>query len=106
DGVAEVRAQTAKVLGESRPTPAGKAGAANPVVDGLIALLSDREPRPRSFAALALGHLGDPRAVDPLIALAERNGDQDAYLRHSVVMGLAGCARPEQLVALAGHGSP
>ncbi|MBL9205189.1 MAG: HEAT repeat domain-containing protein, partial [Opitutaceae bacterium] len=91
DGDSELRAQTAKVLGDSpkvrAPAPA------------LVALLEDPAPRVRFQATLALGKLGEPTAVKPMLALAEREGT-DPVVRNSLVVGLSGCARPEQLEAL------
>jgi quinoprotein glucose dehydrogenase len=96
DGEAEVRAQAAKVLGERR---IGQAG------DKLIELLKDQNSRVRFFAALSLGKLGEKKAVDALFTMLAENNDQDPILRHGGVMGLAGCATPQQLVAKANDGS-
>src|SRR5262249_12450423 len=60
DGNAEVRAQAAKVLGEHRYTPS---------FDAIAALLRDDSPRVRFFAANALGKLGKPEAVGPILAM-------------------------------------
>ncbi|MBG29739.1 MAG: heme-binding protein [Opitutae bacterium] len=77
----EVRAQVAKVLGESKHLPAANA---------LIELLADNSIRVRFHAALALGKLQVPQAVKPLFALLAQNDDKDAFLRHAAVMGLVG----------------
>jgi quinoprotein glucose dehydrogenase len=92
DNDAEVRAQTAKVLGDA------KAGIA---VDGLIALLRDAEARPKFFAAIALGKLRREGAVPTLLEMLRANDNKDRYLRHAGVMGLAGCANVETLKRLA-----
>jgi len=102
DGDAEVRAQSAKVVGEAADAGVAAAGA----LDGLVVLLADREARPRFFAALALGHLRDPRAIAPLVEMAGRNGDADLYLRHAAVLGLLGCASDDQLAAIGNDASP
>ena len=81
DRDAEVRAQTAKVLGNARA-----AGAC----DGLIRLLADSQARPRFFAAIALGKLGRKEAAKPLVELLRANDDKDPYLRHAAMMGLLG----------------
>ncbi len=75
----EVRAQTAKVLGERHVQRA---------YAGLVKLLQDPNPRARFFAALSLGKLGRQEAVGPLLALLRANADKDPYLRHAAVMGL------------------
>jgi quinoprotein glucose dehydrogenase len=85
DADAEVRAQAAKVLGEAREPAA---------LDRLMRSLEDTSPRVRFFAAIALGKLGSPKAIQPLLGLLERNDDQDPYLRHAGVMGLAGAGNP------------
>ena len=74
-----VRAQLAKVLGESKDSKA------YPLVE---TMLSDSNARVQFFAATALGKLGAGKSVEALIQLAEKNADKDVYLRHSVVAGL------------------
>ena len=81
DSDPEVRAQSAKVLGE-HPTASD--------ADALIVALRDSAPRVRFFAAQSLGKLGRPEAAGPLLALARENNDVDNYVRHAVVMGLVG----------------
>jgi quinoprotein glucose dehydrogenase len=76
----EVRASTAKILGESKTTEAS---------DALIDLLKDEQPRVQFFAAMALGKLGNTKAVQPLFELLARSNDKDAYIRHSCVLALA-----------------
>lgn len=96
DGDAEVRAQCAKVLGDRRYKLAA---------EKLAPLLSDASGRVRFHAALALGKLRWEPATDALFQVLAENGDQDPILRHGAVMGLAGCAKPEQLAAKAGDGN-
>ncbi len=92
DNDPEVRAQTAKVLGEAR-LPAALAG--------LIQLLTDANPRVRFFAAQGLGKLGERKAVPPLLAMLRANGDRDVFLRHAGVMGLLGTADKPALLSAA-----
>ncbi len=83
----EVRSQAAMVLGDCRHLPA---------IAPLTALLADPEPRVRFQAALALAKLvplapSERSAVGgALVRLVRENADQDVYLRHAAVMGLAG----------------
>ncbi|HEX9793680.1 MAG TPA: PVC-type heme-binding CxxCH protein [Planctomycetota bacterium] len=91
----EVRAQAAKLLGETR----AEQGAA-----ALHALLADEQPRVRYFAALALGRLGDRTAVEPLAELLRENADRDRFLRHAGVTGLAWIGDRAALLAL--HDDP
>ncbi|HTA31612.1 MAG TPA: PVC-type heme-binding CxxCH protein [Candidatus Cybelea sp.] len=86
---AEVRAQTAKVLGDARFAKASK---------GLIKSLNDPSLRVRFFAAEALGKLHSKKAVAPLLSMLRENADQDPFLRHAGVMGLLGTASPAGLL--------
>ena len=81
DDDGEVRAQTAKVLGDLRHPP---------VFDRFLSMLGDDYPRARYFAAMGLAKLADRRALEPLRRFLEINDDEDLYLRHAGVMGLAG----------------
>ncbi len=90
DGDAEIRAQSAKILGEGR---------ANNSFAGLAALLGDSNLRVRFFAAQSLGKLGRSEAVQPLVTMLRENNNQDLYLRHAGVVALSRCASPDQLLA-------
>jgi quinoprotein glucose dehydrogenase len=97
DANAEVRAQSAKVLGDRRVAGAG---------EKVTPLLKDPSGRVRFFAAQSLGKLAHKPAVDALFVALAENNDQDPILRHGCVMGLRGCASVEQLVARAADPSP
>ena len=89
---AEVRAQTAKELGDCNDHASA---------DALVAiLLSDPSARVKFFAAQSLGKLKYTGATSALLTSIRGNNDSDAYLRHALVMGLVGCATPAQLTAL------
>jgi quinoprotein glucose dehydrogenase len=75
----EIRAQTAKVLGDQRRAEA---------FSGLLPLLKDPSARVRSFSAMALGKIGNKEAVGPLFDMLRENADRDAWLRHAGVIGL------------------
>lgn len=83
DKDAEVRAQTAKVLGDAQ---VGGAKA-------LVPLLADDNLRVRFFAALALSKFADIESIEPVVAMLRANGDQDIYVRHAGVMALTGILR-------------
>jgi quinoprotein glucose dehydrogenase len=92
DADAEIRAQSAKGLGDLKV--AATRGA-------LEAALSDAAPRVQFFAAQSLGKLGDAASTAPLLALLERNADQDAYLRHAASYALSKIGRNDALDAAA-----
>ena len=81
DPDAEVRAQSAKVLGD------GPHAATAPA---LIRSLRDSSPRVQAFAAISLGKLGDAKAWSPLLEMLRANADREAIVRHAGVLGLAG----------------
>ena len=91
DADAEVRAQAAKILGESAQT--GE-------VPRLLPLLNDPEPRVRFFAAQALGKLRRPEAVGPLTDFLRAGVAGDPYLRHVGALALSQCAETASLTTL------
>ena len=94
---AELRAQSAKGLGESL--------AQN--ISPLISALSDPSDRVRFFAALSLGRLQSPEATHSLIKFAIQAGEKnDPYLRHAAVQGLTGCLGENELLQASNHSSP
>jgi quinoprotein glucose dehydrogenase len=92
DRDAEVRAQTAKVLGNVKFTAA---------TGPLIKALKDENARARFFAAISLSKLGDHAAIPALVDMLRRNEDRDVYIRHAAVMGLTGLAGEADLTTLA-----
>lgn len=75
-----------QVAGEGWAAPAFEAVSSEPTdVDGLIVALRDLDDGLRNHAALALGDLGDARAVDPLIQALE---DEAAGFRRRVITSL------------------
>jgi quinoprotein glucose dehydrogenase len=91
----EVRAQTAKVIGEAQ-APSARLTA------GLIPLLRDTSDRPRFFASIALGRLQLSSARPEILAYLERDGG-DTFHRHAAVMGLVGTTPASALAALHTH---
>ncbi|MFO0869075.1 MAG: PVC-type heme-binding CxxCH protein [Pirellulales bacterium] len=80
DEDAEVRGQTARVIGDCRLTALEAA---------LIERLSDPAPRVQFLAAEAVGRLKSPSSAAALWRLIQANGNQDRYLRHAAVVALA-----------------
>jgi len=79
DEDAEVRAQTVKVLSDSRNTEMGTL---------LEPLLNDPSARVKSFAAIGVGKCGNVPALPTLFKILAANDNQDQFLRHSVVQGM------------------
>ncbi len=92
----EIRAQTARVLGDRRVGDAH---------DGLLQALKDESPRVRRFAATALGKIGRKEAARPLAALLRENDDRDPVLRHAATHALALIGGGSTLQELAKDGS-
>jgi quinoprotein glucose dehydrogenase len=79
DSNADVRVQSAKVLGDAAWPQA---------YEGLVALTTDANARVRAQAAQSLGKLGRSEAITALLSMLRADPGQDPYLRHAVVMAL------------------
>jgi putative membrane-bound dehydrogenase-like protein len=90
----EVRAQTAKTIGDVRDQSA---------VSALLPLLADEQARVRFFAAEALGRLKAEAAIEPLIQMLADNEDEDAYLRHAGALALSRIGQADPLLLLSEH---
>lgn len=97
DRQAEVRGQTAKVLGDENYRAAA---------DAILPLLQDPEPRVRFFAALAAGKLAGKAAIEPVLRVLQENADRDPFLRHAAVMGLAATGDANGMLARADDPHP
>jgi quinoprotein glucose dehydrogenase len=75
----EIRAQSAKMLGDVRYTPAA---------DAIIPLLNDENLRVRFFAMEALGRMAWKPAFNAIVDLLSENNDEDVYLRHGGAIAL------------------
>jgi len=89
DSDAEVRAQAAKLAGETKSALE---------FETLIELLRDESSRVRYFAAVSLGKLGLNGALPALLGALRENANADATLRHGYVMGLVGSAAGDETV--------
>lgn len=79
DADAEVRAQAARVLSDSRTTLAGEA---------LAGALGDASNRVKAFAAIGVGKCGIVTALPKLLELLAANDNRDVFLRHACVQGM------------------
>jgi quinoprotein glucose dehydrogenase len=80
DADPEIRAQMARVLGDTRDESAQNL---------LIGLTRDKNLRVQHLAALALGKVGTPDAIPAELELLRANDDKDAVVRHSAAVALA-----------------
>lgn len=94
DQDAEVRAQAIRILEDTYNSTVfdkQRVGAKLP------SMLKDESPRVQYFAARALGTFGNASSVDGLLALLDRNRDEDPVLRHACVVALSRCVKSDQL---------
>ena len=98
DDDAEVRAQSARVLGDLGDAAGRQA---------LAELIFDESPRVAAFACSGLGATGGPDDMDAIAeVLWSLEDDPDVFLRHAAVMGLAGIGDRERLLELLGDAQP
>ena len=71
----------------------------------LIDLLKDTDLHVRFHAAMALSALGTGASIPPLVQMLADNADDDPFIRHAAVSGLAGIGNIESLSALKSHNS-
>ena len=105
DNDAEVRAQAANVLGWNARSLGGRGRAVDAILPSLEKCLSDSAPRPRFFAALALGKLGRADALAAVEQMLIENDDRDPWLRHAGIVALAGIGNSADLVGNSKHPS-
>lgn len=79
DSDSEIRAQSAKVLADSRVPAMG---------EFLASALADASPRVQAFAAIGVGKCAHPAAITKLFDLLAANNNADPFLRHACVQGL------------------
>ena len=96
DDDSEIRAQTAKMIGDVRLAAAAPS---------LLPLLKDSAPRARFFAAEALGRLAYKGAIAPLVDMLAENNDRDVYLRHASSVALSRIGDAAAIAALSQHPS-
>lgn len=96
DRNSNVRAQTAKVLGEAGYAPA---------FEKLLAQVADSSARARFFAIEALGKLGDQRAFPALVDQLAEVQERDPHLRHTIIYALSRLKDEKRLADLSEHPS-
>ena len=96
DTNAQVRAQTAKVLGNTKYEKA---------LDPLNDLLSDPEAVVRFFAVEALGKLGDAKPFDKMVSMFAEAEDKDPAMRHALAYALSKMPVEDRIADLKQHAS-
>ncbi len=97
DGDSEIRALSARLLGELNADSAS---------DQLISMLQDESLRVRHLAATALSYLRAEESIMPLMNAIDENNNVDPVLRHGLILALAANASDTHLVELAATASP
>jgi quinoprotein glucose dehydrogenase len=87
----EIITQCLKILGDLRYTG---------VESKAIENLKSDNYRVKFYAAEALGRIQSKEAIKPLIAMLEKNNDEDLYLRHAGVLALSRIGAENEAVAL------
>lgn len=93
----EIRSQLARVCGDAKYAESESA---------LVKLCKDPNSRVRSLAAIAVGKIKAKSAVEPLFEVLAETAETDPTLRHAAIMGLAGTASVETLIAARKRASP
>ena len=91
DDDAEIRAQTARTIGNTSDATAAAS---------IRPLLLDDEPRVRTFAAIASGKLQDRLAWNSVLQFAANNSQINPFQRHAAAFALSKLATSQQLVSL------
>jgi quinoprotein glucose dehydrogenase len=97
DADAKVRGQSIQCLGDLNY---------NAPLNIAMSLLNDSDPRTRMLAAIAIGKLGHKGQVPALMALVEKNNDQDEYVRHGAVQGMVRLGKADAIYTYANSKSP
>jgi quinoprotein glucose dehydrogenase len=97
DADAKVRGQAIQCLGDLK---------FNSPLNIAMSLLNDSDPRTRMLAAIAVGKLGHKGQVPALMALVEKNNDQDEYVRHGAVQGMVRLGKADAIYSFANSKSP
>lgn len=96
DSDAEIRAQAARALADTRTDTAGRA---------LAAALDDESPRVRAFAAIGVGKCRIPQALEKLLEVLAENDSRDPFLRHACIQGLWYLNEKENILKKVDHES-
>ena len=94
----QIQIQTARLISDSP-------GLFYDTKQTLVELLNHSHDHVRFHAAMALGSAGDVQAIPSLVQVLEENDNDDPFIRHAAVSGLAGIGDIKALTALASYSS-
>jgi quinoprotein glucose dehydrogenase len=112
DRDSEIRAQAIKVMGDATATKSMASERSAAFADTFLAGLKDQNNRVKFFAAQGLGKLSAnrpdvaERAGPALVAALKANNNDDAYLRHAIIVALAAGRHLPTLTAAITDSSP
>ena len=96
DPIAQVRAQTAKILGEANYTPS---------LIGLRKLIFDKDAQVQARAIEALGKVGTKKELPLLVKLLAETKENDPHLRHTIIYALSKIHAEKEIIQLFNHPS-
>lgn len=96
DPIPQIRAQTAKILGEASFKPALKK---------IRTLVFDKDAHVQMRAIETLGKIGTPQELPVLVRLVAKNGEKDPHLRHTLIHAMSRIHADKELAELYQHPS-
>ena len=96
DPSAQVRAQTAKILGEASYKPS---------LIGLRKLIFDKDAHVQARAIEALGKVGSKNELPLLVKLLAETKENDPHLRHTIIYALSKIHAEKEIIQLFNHPS-
>jgi putative heme-binding domain-containing protein len=96
DPIAQVRAQTAKILGEASYTPS---------IISLRKLIFDKDAQVQARAIEALGKVGTKKELPLLVKLLAETKENDPHLRHTIIYALSKIHAEKEIIQLFNHPS-
>ena len=96
DAEPQIRAQSAKVLGEA---------AFKPALDKIKSLIFDQDAIVQARAIETLGKLGTPKELPFLVKLIAKNGEKDPHLRHTLIYAMSRINADKEIELLYNHPS-
>jgi putative heme-binding domain-containing protein len=96
DPTPQIRAQTAKILGEASYTPS---------IISLRKLIFDRDAQVQARAIEALGKVGTKKELPLLVKLLAEAKENDPHLRHTIIYALSKIKAEKEIIQLFNHPS-